>query len=221
MSSEYDEEDEEDEEDDIDELNLGANVGVNWTTFLPNATIEQPSKLDDISDNDSCDSYVLHTPPDSDVEVDMERFLNFKETTKLEVGVMFKDKLQIKDVIKEYAMENKKNLVFKKNDKKRMCTIMATYSHIIIPTNDPQLWPTNVTHPINHPVMWRSIGRSKKNRNKVNDEPRTRNTRPRTLQTIKCKKCGSFDHNKRTCKGKRVAKRLIPKGGNKKAGKKG
>lgn len=28
--------------------------------------------------------------------------------------------MQIKDAIKEYAMENKNNLMFKKNDKKRM-----------------------------------------------------------------------------------------------------
>lgn len=34
--------------------------------------------------------------------------------------MMFKDKLQIKDAIKEYAKENKKNLVFKKNDTKRI-----------------------------------------------------------------------------------------------------
>lgn len=60
---------EDDKEDDIDELNLGPDVGVNWTTV-----ISKPSRLDDISDNDSCDSDVLHTPPDSDVEVDMERF---------------------------------------------------------------------------------------------------------------------------------------------------
>ncbi|XP_058725528.1 uncharacterized protein LOC131596807 [Vicia villosa] len=99
----------------------------------------------------------------------------------------------------------------------RKSTVMATYSHIIMPTNGPQLWPTNVTQPINPPVMRRSIGRPKKNRNKANDEPRNRKTLPRSLQTFKCKKCGSFGHNKRTCKGKRAAERAIPKGGNKKA----
>lgn len=91
-----------------------------WTTVLPTTTIEQPSKLDDIFDNDSYDSDVRHTPPDSDVEADMERFPTFKETTKLEVGMTFKDKLQIRYAIKEYAMFNKKNFVFKKNDKKRI-----------------------------------------------------------------------------------------------------
>ncbi|CAK8540201.1 unnamed protein product [Lathyrus sativus] len=93
--------------------------------------------------------------------------------------------------------------------------------HIIMPTNGPQLWPVNVVNPINPPVMQRSIDRPKKNRNKVNDEPRIRNTLPRTLQTVKCKKCESFGHNKQTCKGKRAAERAIPKGGNKKPLKKG
>ncbi|CAK8543192.1 unnamed protein product [Lathyrus sativus] len=99
----------------------------------------------------------------------------------------------------------------------RKSTVLDTYSYIIMSTNGPQLWPVNVANPISPPVMRRSIGRSKKNHNKANDEPRIRNTLPRTLQTVKCKKCGSFGHNKRTCKGKRAAERAIPKGGNKKS----
>ncbi|XP_050890051.1 uncharacterized protein LOC127095397 [Lathyrus oleraceus] len=110
---------------------------------------------------------------------------------------------------------------FNKKEPEDHFTVLATYSHIIMPTNGPQLWPTNVTHPINPPVIRRYIGHPKKNRNKVNDEPRIRNTPSRTLQIVKCKKCGRFGHNKRTCKGKRAAERAIPKGGNKKAGKKG
>ncbi|CAK8533097.1 unnamed protein product [Lathyrus sativus] len=74
--------------------------------------------------------------------------------------------------------------------------VLATYSHIIMPTNGPQLWSVNVANPISPPVMQRSIDRPKKNCNKANDEPRIRNTLPRTLQTVKCKKCGSFGHNK-------------------------
>ncbi|XP_058754872.1 uncharacterized protein LOC131628023 [Vicia villosa] len=98
--------------------------------------------------------------------------------------------------------------------------VLATYSHIILPTNGPQLWPISGDTAINPPVMRRAIGRPKKNRNKANDEPRSTNTLPRTLQTVKCKKCGNMGHNKRTCKGKRAADRSIPKGGNKKAKKK-
>lgn len=97
---------------------------------------------------------------------------------------------------------------------------MATYSHIIMPILVPQLWPTYVIHPINPLVTRIYISHPKKNHNKENDEPRIRNTLVRTLQISKCKKYGSFSHNKRTCKGKRATKREIPKGGNKKAGKK-
>ncbi|CAK8564376.1 unnamed protein product [Lathyrus sativus] len=69
--------------------------------------------------------------------------------------------------------------------------------------------------------MRRSTGRPNKNRNKANDEPRIRNTLPRTFQTVNCKKCGSFGHNKQTCKGKRAAERAIPKDDNKKPKKRG
>lgn len=85
-SLDYNMRSEDDEEDDIDELNLDADVGVNQKTVLPNATTEQPSKLDYISDNDSCDSDVLHTPPNSDVEADMERLPSFKELQNLKQG---------------------------------------------------------------------------------------------------------------------------------------
>ncbi|CAK8531208.1 unnamed protein product [Lathyrus sativus] len=103
----------------------------------------------------------------------------------------------------------------------RKSIVLATYSHIIMPTNGPQLWHVNVANPISPPVMRRSIGRPKKNRNKANGEPWIRNTLPRTLQTVKCKKCRSFGHNKGTYKGKRATERAIPKGGNEKSKKKG
>lgn len=50
----------------------------------------------------------------------MDRFTTFKESEKFELGMMFKDKLQIRDAVKGYAMYNKKNVVLRKNDKKRM-----------------------------------------------------------------------------------------------------
>ncbi|XP_045813103.1 uncharacterized protein LOC123907059 [Trifolium pratense] len=52
----------------------------------------------------------------------------------------------------------------------RKSTFMATYSHIILPTNGPQLWRISKTMAINPPVVRRAIGRPKKNRNKANDE---------------------------------------------------
>ena len=39
---------------------------------------------------------------------------------------------------------------------------MATYGHIAMPTNGPQIWLTNVTNPVNPLVMRRSIGYPKK-----------------------------------------------------------
>src|ERR1044072_1139692 len=119
-ADDYEESDESDDSDDSDECNLGPDVGVDWTTVLPNDSAEKISRKNDISDVESCDSDELYTPPASDDEGDMVRFPKFKETAKFEIGMMFKDKMQTRDAVKEYALENKKNLVFKKNDKKRM-----------------------------------------------------------------------------------------------------
>ncbi|CAK8564364.1 unnamed protein product [Lathyrus sativus] len=94
-----------------------------------------------------------------------------------------------------------------------------SYSHIIYPTNGPQLWPLLEGQvPIKPPVLRRAIGRPKKLRNKVNDEPINPHVLPKKLTTASCHKCGAMGHNKRSCKGKRVVERVIPKGGNKKKG---
>ncbi|CAK8532062.1 unnamed protein product [Lathyrus sativus] len=94
-----------------------------------------------------------------------------------------------------------------------------SYSHIIYPTNGPQLWPLLEGQvPIKPPVLRRAIGRPKKLRNKVSDEPRNPHVLPRKLTTVSCHKCGAMGHNKRSCKGKMAAERVIPKGGNKKKG---
>ncbi|KAK2383489.1 hypothetical protein QL285_070935 [Trifolium repens] len=98
----------------------------------------------------------------------------------------------------------------------RKSTFMATYSHIILPTNGPQLWRISKTEAINPPVVRRAIGRPKKNRNKANDEPKNPpHLLARDLPTLTCQKCKTPGHNKRTCGGKRAADRQIPKGGNK------
>ncbi|XP_058746445.1 uncharacterized protein LOC131619357 [Vicia villosa] len=103
----------------------------------------------------------------------------------------------------------------------RRSIVMATYSHINLPKNGPQLWASDRNEPIQPPIMRRAIGRLKKNRNKTNDETRSTHTLPRKHQTVKCQNCGNMGHNKRTCKGKRAAERVIPKGGNKKVKTKG
>ncbi|CAI8619835.1 unnamed protein product [Vicia faba] len=57
---------EDDEENYIDELHLGPDVGIGWTIVLLKAATKQPSRLNDISNNDSCDLDELHTLPDDD-----------------------------------------------------------------------------------------------------------------------------------------------------------
>ncbi|CAK8577415.1 unnamed protein product [Lathyrus sativus] len=94
-----------------------------------------------------------------------------------------------------------------------------SYSHIIYSTNGAQLWPLLEGQvPIEPPVLRRAIGRPKKLRNKVNDEPRNPHVLPRKLTTLSYHKCGAMGHNKRSCKGKRAAEKVILKGGNKKKG---
>jgi hypothetical protein len=61
----------------------------------------------------------------------------------------------------------------------------------------------------------RAPGRPKKVRRKANDEPKGSTSKKRNQHTIKCKRCGILGHNKRSCKGKTTADRMIPKGGNK------
>lgn len=83
----------------------------------------------------------------------------------------------------------------------RKSIVLAIYSHIIMPTNGPQLWPTNVTHPVNPPIMRRSIVRLKKNFNKVSDELRTRNTLPRLFKLSSARNVGVLALTSKRVKG--------------------
>lgn len=68
---------------------------------------------------------------------------------------------------------------------------------------------------MNPPYVRRAPGRPKKARRKTNDEPKNPNSLRRHHSTVRCKRCGEYGHNKRTCKGKDLADREIPTGGNK------
>ncbi|CAK8577736.1 unnamed protein product [Lathyrus sativus] len=98
----------------------------------------------------------------------------------------------------------------------RKTTFQNTYSHIIYPTNGPQLCPVDVTLIVSTPMMRGEIGCPKKLRNKRNDEPKNPHVLPRKITTVTCTKYGSMRHNKRTCKGKRAIDMVMTKGGNKK-----
>jgi len=92
----------------------------------------------------------------------------------------------------------------------------------VLPSNGPKLWSVTNTEHINPPAMRGSAGRPKKLRKKSNDEPVCNGNvagnggvLPRQLKTVKCMKCNKYGHNSRTCKGKSVADRQLPKGANK------
>jgi hypothetical protein len=91
---------------------------------------------------------------------------------------------------------------------------LETYSHIILPNNGPKLWPLDDALPLNPPYMRRAPGRPKKLRRKSNDEPKNPHILRKHHHTMRCRRCGEFGHNKRTCHGKTAADRVIPTGGN-------
>lgn len=90
-------------------------------------------------------------------------------------------------------------------------TFKKTYSHIIYPTNGPQLRSLHDQLLVHQPLMRREIGRPKKLRNKTNDEPKNPHVSPRRLATVICHKCGVMSYNMRSFKGK-SADMAIPKG---------
>ena len=65
------------------------------------------------------------------------------------------------------------------------------------------------------PMRRRAPRRPKRAKNKRNDEPKNNFKLPRQSKSIVSKKCGKVGHKKRTCKGKTIANRNIPNGGNK------
>ncbi|KAI5433562.1 hypothetical protein KIW84_020741 [Lathyrus oleraceus] len=63
-------------------------------------------------------------------------------------------------------------------------------------TMTPQLWPIDDLNTMTPPVMRRAIGRPKKQRNKMNDEPRNPHILLRRFSSVTCAKYGAMGHNK-------------------------
>ncbi|XP_058773528.1 uncharacterized protein LOC131647680 isoform X2 [Vicia villosa] len=79
-----------------------------------------PEIVEDYDDEEDEDH--LYTPPGSDDEEDVEKFPTYKsgEGCVFKIGMMFTNKETIRDAIKEYGMENQKNVYINKNDSKRI-----------------------------------------------------------------------------------------------------
>lgn len=84
-----------------------------------------PSFATDFEEND-VNSDDLDTPPGSEVdEENVRKFPKFNQPengdeVRFELGLKFNTKEQVKNAVKDFAMETKKNLYFKKNDGKRI-----------------------------------------------------------------------------------------------------
>ncbi|KAL2924588.1 Protein FAM90A27P [Bienertia sinuspersici] len=73
-----------------------------------------------------------------------------------------------------------------------------TYVNNIAPIVDKDLWPTFEDLPnVLPPPLKRGVGRPSRNRRREEGEAPT----SKRSKTIKCKNCGHFGHNSRTCKG--------------------
>lgn len=102
-----------------------------WTSVLPNEVVSEvrgaiatknlkPTSVNDFEDDG------LHTPPNGEEDGEpTPRFPIFKvpegrDCIRFELGLRFNNKAHVRDVVKQYAKETKKNLFFKKNDKMRI-----------------------------------------------------------------------------------------------------
>ncbi|GAU12038.1 hypothetical protein TSUD_00020 [Trifolium subterraneum] len=102
------------------------------------------SNVNEIEHDDVDNESDLQTPPGSeDDEADNRKFPKYKipengDPVMMELGTEFDTKQQVKDAIKELAMEKKKNIRLTKNDATRMvakCLPGCTYHMRITPTS--------------------------------------------------------------------------------------
>ncbi|XP_058725642.1 uncharacterized protein LOC131596928 [Vicia villosa] len=98
------------------------NVDLDWTTVM-HCVMHCDEDRDKArhSDEDG-DSDVLHTPNESGNDEEHEKFPSYKsdESLKFELGMVFSKKEMERDAVKDYGMENNKNVIIKKNEAKRM-----------------------------------------------------------------------------------------------------
>ncbi|KAH7835706.1 hypothetical protein Vadar_029032 [Vaccinium darrowii] len=79
-------------------------------------------------------------------------------------------------------------------------TFIKTYNYRINPLPDKTMWPKQPYDPIEPPPVRAKSGRPKKARRKGEDEPNNPFKVRKHHITLRCRQCGTFGHNKRTCK---------------------
>lgn len=78
---------------------------------------------------------------------------------------------------------------------------LRTYGHVIRPIPDQVMWPSLGLELINPPLVHRRVGRPKKLRRREADEPRSTLSSLRVSGSLRCRNCGHYGHNRRTCQG--------------------
>ncbi|TXG50735.1 hypothetical protein EZV62_023259 [Acer yangbiense] len=73
---------------------------------------------------------------------------------------------------------------------------LRTYNHVIHPIPDQEQWPHIEHNTVLPPMKKRKPGRPKKNRKRAPEEPR----KMKRSVGVKCRGCGEWGHNVRTCK---------------------
>lgn len=97
---------------------------MDWKQVLPSETLGEEYSGTKFQHEDVDDEYEdhLYISLGSDVEEDVAKHPTYKsgEGRAFKLGMMFINKEKIRDVVKEYGMDNQKNVWIKKNDAKRV-----------------------------------------------------------------------------------------------------
>ncbi|GAU47619.1 hypothetical protein TSUD_90240 [Trifolium subterraneum] len=119
-----DEEDIEGDGDGSNSVNDGENVNPSLTVATKSSRNPKATTLSDFEDEDG-DSSDLQSPISSEDESGKKHYPKFKlndndEQVKFEEGQIFSSAQLIRSAVKEYGMQSRKNVYFKKNESKRL-----------------------------------------------------------------------------------------------------
>jgi alpha-galactosidase len=159
--SDYIASDEEDDDDDDSYIDDNEeDECVDWSVVFPPETFcfvntsvgaiakTTPTTAADFQDEIYEDSDYLHTPPESEDEEPINNYPTFKMGdgsigVQFQLGLTFNNKKQAQEAIKEYAMETRKSLHLKKNEKEFMvvkCVVGCPFHLRISKRSGNEFW---------------------------------------------------------------------------------